>query len=143
VAASLTARPPAEVEVLISAYFAEMPDEPLFENIKTFLKATDRSFFNRNAFSSEIAVLIRTLTGNLLQSTRGWKCLQKDRTDSVDTHIADVVSTYYFNDGGNFLMPSKCYLLPAAIPMVTPFLKPLLTLALDCHSPRIGAVASI
>ncbi|MFY9940388.1 MAG: hypothetical protein WAK33_26135, partial [Silvibacterium sp.] len=71
----------------------------------------------------------------------GWKWLQKDRTDSAETHIADVVSTYYFNESSNFLMPSKCYLLPAAIPRVTPFLKPLLTLALDCHSPRIGSVA--
>jgi hypothetical protein len=141
VAASLIDLPPAEVEVLISAYFAEMPDEPFFKNLKTFLEATDRSFFNRNALSPEIAVLIRTLTGSLLQSTRGWKWLQKDRTDSVEMHIADVVSTYYFNDSGNFLMPSKCYLLPAAIPRVTPFLKPLLTLALDCHSPRIGSVA--
>jgi hypothetical protein len=141
VAASLTDLPLAEVEARILAYFAEMPDEPLFKNLKTFLEAIDRSFFNRNALSPEVAVLVRTLTGSLLQSTRGWEWLQKDRTDSVEMHIADVVSTYYFNNSGSFLAPSKCYLLPAAIPRITPFLKPLLTLALDCHSPRIGAVA--
>jgi hypothetical protein len=141
VAASLTDLPLAEVEARILAYFAEMPHEPLFKNLKTFLEAIDRSFFNRNALSPEVAVLVRTLTGSLLQSTRGWEWLQKDRTDSVEMHIADVVSTYYFNNSGSFLAPSKCYLLPAAIPRITPFLKPLLTLALDCHSPRIGAVA--
>jgi len=139
--ASLRGLSADEVGALIPAYFGEMPDEPLFKNLAIFLKSADLLFFNQNALSSEIAVLVRTLVGSLLQSTRGWKWMQKDRNDSVEMHIAEAISTYFFNDAGSILTPTKCYLLPAAIPRITPFLEPLLALALDCRSPRIGAVA--
>jgi len=139
--AGLSARSADEVGELVPAHFGEMPDEPLFKNLAIFLKSADLLFFNQNALSSEVAVLTRTLVGGLLQSTRGWKRMQRDRNDSVEMHIAEVVSTYFFNDAGNILAPTKCYLLPAAIPRITPFLDPLLALALDCRSPRIGAVA--
>lgn len=140
-AASLRGLSADEVGALIPAYFGEMPDEPLFKNLAIFLKSADLLFFNENAVSSEIAVLVRTLVGSLLQSAQGWKWMQKDRNDSVEMHIAEAVSTYFFNDAGSILTPTKCYLLPAAIPRITPFLEPLLALALDCRSPRIGAVA--
>ena len=140
-AACLTGLSTDEIIALVSAYFGEMPDEPLFKNLTIFLKSADLLFFNRNALSSEVAVLVRTLVGGFLQSTQGWKWMQRDRNDSVEMHIADVVSTYFFNDAGGILTPTKCYLLPTAIPRITPLLAPLLTLALDCCSPRIGAVA--
>ena len=129
-----------EIAAVILSYFDRMPDETLFDNLGIFLRSVDNVFFNRNALSIEMAVLVRTIAGNLIQSTSDWKRLKDVRKDSAEIHISGAVSTFYFNDSGGF-MPSKCYLTPAAIPRITPFLGTLETLALDCRCPLIGSVA--
>jgi hypothetical protein len=126
---------------LVPAYFGQLPDETLFDNLNIFLRKSDELYFNQNSISSEIAVSIRTLTANLLRSTRGWRWLQGDRTFSSEMHISAVVSTFYFNNNGGGFTPTKCYLYPVAIPRITSFLAVFEELALDCRCPLIGSVA--
>jgi hypothetical protein len=137
-ARGLPGLPPEHAATVMPAYFGLLPDETLFDNLKIFLWQADLLFFNQNLLSSEVALSIRTLAGHLIQSTRGWKWLQDDRTLSSEMHISAVVSMFYFNHDGGGLGPSKCYLFAGAIPRITPFLTVFEELALDCRCPLIG-----
>ena len=139
-AACLVGLSPDEAEQLIRSHLGELPDETLFDNIHIFLMAVDEVFFNKNAIEPELAVRSRVVAASLLRVTRGWGWLQKVRKDSAEMHISKVVSTLFFNENGGFL-PTKCYLLPAAIPRVTPFLEILGNIATDCRAPLVGLVA--
>ncbi|MCU1250550.1 MAG: hypothetical protein JWQ49_3579 [Edaphobacter sp.] len=134
--------PLEQAGVLMSGFFDQLPDEPLFENLKVFLGESDELFFNHKSIASEMAVSIRTLAANLLRGTRGWKHLQNDRTLSSPTKISEVVAKFYFNTSSGGFVPSKCYLLPVAIPRITPFFVTFEDLALDCRCPLIGLLAS-
>jgi hypothetical protein len=132
---------PEQAGSVMPIYFDQLPDESLFDNLKIFLGESDELFFNQKSISSEMAVSIRTLAANLLRFTRGWRRLQYDRTLSSPRNISAVVSKFYFNSDGGGLVPSTCYLLPVAIPRMTPFLTVFEDLALDCRCPLIGLVA--
>ena len=139
-AACLVGLSPDEAEQQIRSHLGELPDETLFDNTHIFLMAVDELFFNRNAIEPELAVRARVVAASLLRVTRGWSWLQKVRKDSAEMHISKVVSTLFFNENGGFL-PTKCYLLPVAVPRITPFLEILGTVATDCRAPLVGLVA--
>lgn len=126
---------------LMSGIFDQLPDKALFDNLKIFLGEVDELLFNRKSISSDMAVSIRKLASNLLRGTRGWTRLQHDRTLASASDISGLVATFYFNTYGGSFVPSKCYLLPVAIPRVTPFIEVLESVALDCRCPLIALLA--
>ena len=140
-ACCLSGLSPEQAGSVMPTYFDQLPDESLFDNLKIFLGECDELFFNRKSISSDMAVSIRALAANLLRFTGGWRRLQHDRTLSSPRNISAVVSKFYFNTDGGGLVPSTCYLLPVAIPRMTPFLAVFEDLALDCRCPLIGLVA--
>src|SRR5262249_10878779 len=85
------------------------------------------------------AVQVRSaLTGKLMM-LRVWERHVQRHATSTEIHLGPAVAVIFFNDYAN-MWPPKCYLLPAAMDRVDPFL-PLLKRVVDTGSFLLVVIA--
>ena len=99
----------------------ELPDEPFFDTLPTFVRGLDTAYFETLSLQADDAVKARTVLANRLMDSWGWRRLSGSTDDSIEWHIGPAIAVLLFND---FLrpFPPKCYLYPAAIDRVDPFM---------------------
>jgi hypothetical protein len=99
----------------------QLPDEPFFDILPTFVRALDMAYFGTQSLEADDAVEARTELTDRLMDSWGWRRLSGRTDDSIEWHIGPAIAVLLFND---FLrpFPPKCYLYPPAMDRVGPFM---------------------
>lgn len=100
---------------------SELPDEPLFDILPTFVRALDTAYFDTKSLKADDAVEARTELTDRLMDSWGWRRLSGSTDDSIEWHIGPAIAVLLLND---FLrpFPPKCYLYPPVTDRVGPFM---------------------
>ena len=116
-----------DIDEIALTPITSLPDEQFFDVTPDFLHSVDVVFFNEHNLPIDDAVRIRSVLAARLTATSGWKRLAGSQSNSVEVHIGPAIAVFFFNDHGRF-QPTKCYLAPAAIQRLDPFLPAIQTL---------------
>ena len=99
----------------------DLPDESFFDIAAHLVPALDRVLFNDKAIETDVVVSARSIIGEKLRRTDGWRW-EKDRSGlSVETHIGPAIAVLFFNHYGAF-SGAEPYLTAKGFARVDPFL---------------------
>jgi hypothetical protein len=117
-----------EIDQLALKPICTLPDRSILDVLPDFLRSLDVVYFNHRSIEEPIAVSIRSTFADRLMASTGWKRLRGQRGSSIETHIGPAIAVFFFNDYSGFGQPPQCYLPPACIDRLNPFLSVLKTL---------------
>jgi hypothetical protein len=99
---------------------SQLPDEAFLDVLPLFIRSLDAAYFEALSLNAEDAVQARSLLAKRLMGCRGWRYLKGKPDDSIEWHIGPAIAVLFFND---YLRPApiSCYLLPAGVERIEPF----------------------
>ena len=98
-----------------------LPDEAFFDAASHFLRSLDYVYFGNQGLAETEAVRIRTSLAERLSESPDWTWRGGDPSPSIEVHMGSAVAAFFFNKWDR-IPPSSCYLLPAGIARIEPFL---------------------
>ena len=112
---------PGDVDELALIPIISLPDEAFFDAVTSFLRSVDKVHFDDRGLQIQAAVRIRSLLADRLMTSSGWRWLGADQSLSIERHIGPAVAAFFLNDY-DWLRPPRCYLPPAVVGLLNPFL---------------------
>lgn len=128
-----------EIEQIALGPIGSLPDRSFYDVLPPFLRSVDAVYFNDGDLTEPLAVNIRSALATRLMASRGWTWQQRSRSASIETHIGPAIAVLFFNDYG-LTQPAKCYLPPAFLDRLAPFLPVLDTLIQSGPSHFVASV---
>lgn len=111
----------SEVDELALTPIISLPDQAFFDAVTQFLRSIDAVYFENNALEELVAVRIRSELAHRLMESGGWRRLQSDRSQSIETHIGPAIAAFFLNYYG-YTQPPICYLDPNKIDRLESFI---------------------
>ena len=112
---------PRDVDELALIPITSLPDESFFDAVTSFLRSVDKAHFDDRSLQAPEAVRIRSLLADRLMNSSGWHRLGADESLSIERHIGPAIAAFFLNDYNGF-QPPRCYLPPAVVGLLNPFL---------------------
>ena len=112
---------PRDVDELALIPITSLPDEAFFDAVTSFLRSVDKVHFDDRGLQTQEAVRIRSLLADRLMTSSGWHWLGADQSLSIERHIGPAVAAFFLNDY-DWFRPPRCYLPPAIVGLLNPFL---------------------
>jgi hypothetical protein len=109
-----------EISALALRPIRSLPDVSFFNVITPLLRSVDALYFNENAISEKVAVIVRASLVQRMLLSNGWRRLGGSSDDSIEVHIGPAIATLFFNDYWR-IQPASCY-LREGVDRLDPFL---------------------
>ena len=103
------------------APICSLPDESFFDAASHFLRSLDYVYFGNRGLAEGEAIRIRTTLAERLSECPDWTWRGGDPLPSIEVHMGSAVAAFFFNSWDR-IPPSSCYLSPADIARIDPFL---------------------
>ena len=112
---------PGDVDEFALMPIISLPDEAFFDAVTSFLRSVDKVHFDDRGLQAPEAVRIRSVLAGRLMNSSGWRWLGADQSLSIERHIGPAVAAFFLNDY-DWFRPPRCYLPPAVVGLLNPFL---------------------
>jgi hypothetical protein len=115
-----------EIEANLLSPLISLPNKQFFDVTTEFLRHLDIVYFNFETLSEAAAVYIRSSLAQRIVATYSWKRLCDKSNRGVEAGFGPALAVIFFNDFHPYThQPPKCYLPPALIDKIAPFLRTL------------------
>lgn len=126
----LPGMPPSYADAFALDPIRSFPDKPFYDTAATFLRNVDTVYFQDRGIAQDEAVRIRTVLGDHLIDSGGWRWNARNKSSSIEMHLGRAIAVLFFNEYGHF-QPPKAYLLKKGVDKLPPFLPALQKIASD------------
>jgi hypothetical protein len=113
--------PPSYGDAFALDPIRSFPDKPFYDAAATFLRDLDTVYFQDRGIGQEEAVRIRTVLGDRLLDSDGWRRNARKKSASIEMHLGPTAAALFFNEYGYF-QPPKAYLFEKGVDKLPPFL---------------------
>jgi hypothetical protein len=121
----------AEVDVFALKVISGLPANAFLGASARFLRSSDVIYLDFDAIKPAVALHIRENLARTLRSHYAWTRFAGDRSASVEMHMGDAISAFFFHTYHHGFAPAKCYLVAPLVEKTDVFLPVLQGLAAE------------